>query len=159
MRVTIAAIGKLKDLERDLVVRYVTRFDAAGRALSLGPLRVIELGESRAQSTRERKDDEALRLIKAIAGCECSIALDEHGRTIDSPAFAAMLARKRDEGLAQIAFLIGGPDGHGQPVLETAAMTLSFGAMTLPHGLARIALAEQLYRAATIISGHPYHRS
>lgn len=159
MRICIAAVGKLKDLERDFVDRYVKRFDAAGRSLSLGPLRIVELGESRAQTAVERKNEESLRLLRTVEGCEFSIALDEGGHTMTSAAFAELLAKKRDQGVAHIGFLIGGPDGHGQPVRETARAMQSLSAMTMPHGLARIMLVEQLYRAATILAGHPYHRA
>ena len=78
---------------------------------------------------------------------------------MSSTAFAALMRRHRDQGRQGLAFLIGGPDGHGADVLNKAELTLSLGAMTLTHGLARVVLAEQLYRAATIIIGHPYHRS
>ncbi len=160
MRVTLAAIGRLKDgAERDLYARYAERFDAAGRALALGPLRLVELPESRAGSVAQRKADEAERLLKAAAGAELRIVLDEGGKQLASETFARELARRRDGGTEAVAILIGGPDGHGPDVLASATLRLSLGAMTLPHGLARVVLVEQLYRAATILSGHPYHRA
>lgn len=159
MRLIAAAVGRLKDAERDLYDRYAKRFDGAGRALGLGPLALFEIGESRAATAELRKADEAARLIKAAGSAEVTIALDETGRGFSSAEFARMLAARRDGGAQALAFLLGGPDGHGAPALETATLKLSLGPMTLPHGLARIVLAEQLYRAATILSGHPYHRA
>ena len=158
MRITIAAIGRLKDHEHDLVARYIERFDGVGRRLALGPLRIVELPESRAPAATGRKTDEAARLRTAIAAADVRVALDEGGSAISSRAFAERLAALRDEGFQHVAFQIGGPDGHADSVLNDARWRLSLGAMTLPHGIARIVLAEQLYRAATIIAGHPYHR-
>lgn len=160
MRIVVAAVGRLKDgAERELFTRYAERFDAAGRALALGPLRLAELPESRAATVALRKADEAERLGKAIGPAEIKIALDEGGKQLGSEAFARELARRRDGGVQTLAFLIGGPDGHGPEILTSATLKLSLGAMTLPHGLARVVLAEQLYRATTILSGHPYHRA
>ncbi len=158
MRLIVAAVGRLKDAERELFDRYAKRFDASGRSLGLGPLQLSEINESRAATADLRKDDEAQRLLKAASAAEVKVALDEGGRTVSSAAFARWLAEQRDGGAKAMAFLVGGPDGHGTAALDAAALKLSLGAMTLPHGLARIVLAEQLYRAATILSGHPYHR-
>ena len=96
--------------------------------------------------------------MKMVRGADAVIALDETGRMLTSPDFARLIAKLRDEGRKTTALLIGGADGLGRDVVDTAHLTLSFGAITLPHQLARIVLAEQLYRAATILSGHPYHR-
>jgi 23S rRNA (pseudouridine1915-N3)-methyltransferase len=159
MRLIIAAVGRLKDAERALYDRYAERFDASGRALGLGPIKLSEIGESRAATPELRKVDEAQRLVKAAGAAEVSVALDAGGRSLSSEAFARLLAGRRDGGVKAMAFLIGGPDGHGAAAVGSAKLTLSLGPMTLPHGLARIVLAEQLYRAATILSGHPYHRA
>lgn len=159
MRVLIAAVGKLKDdAERDMVARYAKRFDAQGRGLGLGPLEIVELPESRAATAEARKADEAQRLLKAASAATLKIALDAAGQAMTSEAFAARLAKETNAGIKTCALLIGGPDGHGSDVLAAAQLKLSLGAMTLPHGLARAVLAEQLYRAATILAGHPYHR-
>jgi 23S rRNA (pseudouridine1915-N3)-methyltransferase len=139
MRLIVAAVGRLKDAERELCERYVERFDAAGRALKLGPLKISEISESRAATAELRKADEAQRLLTAAMGADVTAALDGGARAL--------------------AFLIGGPDGHGKEALGAGRLRLSLGSMTLPHGLARIVLAEQLYRTATILSGHPYHRA
>lgn len=160
MRLLIAAVGKLKDdEERSIVARYTKRFDATGKSLALGPLEIIELPEGRASSADSRKADEATRLLKIASSADFTIALDVQGRSLTSEAFAKLLAKVRDGGAKSFALLIGGPDGHGADVLAYVNLKLSLGALTLPHGLARVVLSEQLYRAATIIAGHPYHRS
>lgn len=160
MRLLIAAVGKLKDgAERELYVRYADRLAAMQRQVALGPVEIIEFSESRAVSAPERQTEEAARLLKAVAQAEVIVVLHETGQSFTSAAFASWLRSTRDQGRQGVAFLIGGPDGHGQDVLNTAALKLSLGSMTLPHGLARVVLAEQLYRAATIIAGHPYHRA
>lgn len=159
MRLIVAAVGRLKDAERELCERYAKRFDAAGRSLGLGPLTITELNESRAANAEARKADEAVRLLKATAAASQKIVLDESGKALSSQAFAALIARQRDGGCKAMAFLIGGPDGHGAEASSGATLKLSLGPMTLPHGLARAVLVEQIYRAATILSGHPYHRA
>ncbi|MEI9899741.1 MAG: 23S rRNA (pseudouridine(1915)-N(3))-methyltransferase RlmH [Hyphomicrobium sp.] len=159
MRLIVAAVGRLKDAESELCARYAKRFDAAGRSLGLGPLTITELNESRAASAEARKADEAARLAKAASGSSQYVVLDEGGRALSSTAFATWIAQRRDGGCKGLAFLVGGPDGHGAEVASAAALKLSLGPMTLPHGLARAVLIEQLYRAATILSGHPYHRA
>lgn len=159
MRLIVAAVGRLKDAERELCERYAKRLDAAGRGLGLGPLSISEIGESRAAEATARKADEAVRLLKAASATEVRVALDEGGRALSSKALAQWIAQTRDGGCKALAFLIGGPDGHGPTALEGAALKLSLGPLTLPHGLARAVLIEQLYRAATILSGHPYHRA
>jgi len=159
MRLIVAAVGRLKDAERELCVRYAKRFDAAGRSLGLGPLTITELGESRAAGLEARKTDEAVRLLKATSAASQYVALDESGKALSSAAFATWIAQRRDGGCKGLAFLIGGPDGQGSEAIAGAALKLSLGAMTLPHGLARAVLIEQLYRAATILAGHPYHRT
>jgi 23S rRNA (pseudouridine1915-N3)-methyltransferase len=160
MRIAIAAIGKLKDAEeRAIVERYVKRFNATGKMLGFGALDIRDYPESRAASVAERKRDEAARLLKDIAPGDIAVALEPTGKSLTSEAFAAFLGDTRDRGTKSCIFLIGGPDGHGEAALSTAVLKLSLGALTLPHGLARVVLAEQLYRAATILSGHPYHRA
>ena len=160
MRVLIAAIGKLKDQEeRAIVARYAKRFDQTGKPLGLGPLSVTELPESRAASAEARIADEADRLTKAAAEAALIVALHIDGRTCRSEDFAALLKKHADSGAKSCAFLIGGPDGLGSAALDAAGLRLTLGPMTLPHGLARVVLTEQLYRAATILARHPYHRT
>lgn len=160
MRLIIAAIGRLKDgPDRDLADRYIKRLEQCGRTLRLAPIDIIELAEARGGNVDTRKADEASRLITKLNGVEYVVAMDEHGRSMTSPAFAELLAKRRDAGTGSMAFVIGGPDGHGPALIARANYQLTLGPMTLPHGLARIVLAEQLYRATTILSGHPYHRT
>lgn len=160
MRLSIVAVGRLKDgPERELYLKYAKRIDDAGRSVALGPLTLSELPEARQQSASQRQADEAARIVASAQGADFVVLLDEGGKSFGSDAFARLLASRRDEGRRSMAFLIGGPDGHGDGARQQAQLTLSLGPMTLPHGLARIVLAEQLYRAATILSGHPYHRA
>lgn len=158
MRLLICAVGRLKaGPERDLVARYVERLNASARSLALGPLDIVEIDESRARRPEDRKAEEAEKLL-AAAGAAQIVALDENGASPGSEAFAVKITGWRDGGTASLAFLIGGVDGHGDAIKSRAIMTLSFGKMTWPHQIVRVLLAEQLYRAATIIAGHPYHR-
>lgn len=160
MNLQIGAIGRLKDrAEVTLFERYQERLDAQGRSVALGPLTLAELPESRAATADLRRIDEADRLLNAVRGADFIVALEVTGSAFTSEKLAAWLARQRDEGARSIAFVIGGPDGHGPALLAAARLKLSLGAFTLPHGLARVVLAEQLYRSATILSGHPYHRA
>jgi 23S rRNA (pseudouridine1915-N3)-methyltransferase len=159
MRLVIAAVGRLKGgPERELYQRYAERIAPIGRTVGLGPLDLIEIAESRAGGPRARADDEAQRLLRKCHDAEFRIVLDERGKQLSSVAFANTIRDARDRGVGSAAFLIGGPDGHGSAVRDAADLLLSISPMTLPHGLARILLAEQLYRAVTILSGHPYHR-
>lgn len=160
MRLLIAAVGKLKQgPERELYTHYLGRAEALGRTLSLTPLTSVELPESRAASAPARQAAEAEALLGKVPTSHTLICLDPAGKTLSSEAFAGTLAKVRDRGAAGLAFLVGGADGLGQAVHESADLSLSFGPMTLPHGLARIVLAEQIYRALTILAGHPYHRA
>jgi 23S rRNA (pseudouridine1915-N3)-methyltransferase len=159
MRLAIIAVGRLKDgPERSLYSKYAKRFDDAGRAIALGPLTLAEITESRASGAPQRKADEAQRLLSGARDHDLTVVLDGAGKVFSSEAFATWIAARRDAGVSRLAFLIGGADGHGDDALARANLKLSLGAMTLPHGIARIVLAEQLYRAVTILSGHPYHR-
>lgn len=159
MRLVIAAIGRLKDgPERTLYARYADRVLAAGRGVALGPIELRELPEARDGNRDVRMRDEAERLVARSENPCWRILLDECGKAPTSQAFAQMLGELRDRGESSVAFLIGGPDGHGDGARAVARQVISLGPMTLPHGLARIVLAEQLYRAVTILSGHPYHR-
>ena len=160
MRIVIAAIGRLKDGgERELLDRYVGRIDSNARVSAIGPVTIHEFPESRSSDAASRKADEASRLLRIAGDADGLIALDEHGRATSSADFARLIGNHRDEGTKSLAFLIGGPDGHGDPVLAAAKLKLSLSAMTLPHGLARVVLAEQIYRTVTILTGHPYHRT
>lgn len=158
MRITVTAVGKLKQgPERELLSRYMERANGAGRSLGL-TFGMAETGEAADRSPDARKTREAADLTATIADGAAVIALDETGKSIDSRAFADLIARWRDEGRRDLAIVIGGPDGLSRPFTKAADATLSFGRMTWPHQMVRVMLAEQLYRATTILSGHPYHR-
>jgi 23S rRNA (pseudouridine1915-N3)-methyltransferase len=160
MRLLIAAVGRLKSgPERDLLDRYVERANAAGRAVSLTPLEIAEFAESQARRPADRMNEEWERLAAAIPKGTKRIVLDEKGRSLPSEDFAAKLASFRDQGASAAAFLIGGADGLPSEAKSGADLTISFGAATFPHQIVRILLAEQIYRAITILSGHPYHRA
>jgi 23S rRNA (pseudouridine1915-N3)-methyltransferase len=159
MRLVIAAVGRLKDgPDRALLDRYMKRLTVSGRGQSLIANAILEIPESRAETAGLRQVDEAQRLAKLVTGVDYTVVLDETGTSMTSRAFAHLLAGHRDRGIQSMAFVIGGPDGHDNGFRKTAQFKLSLGPMTLPHGLARIVLAEQLYRATTIMAGHPYHR-
>lgn len=160
MRLVIAAIGRLKDgAERELLERYRTRFEPIAKRLGFTPVSWLEFPESRAGSADKRCAEEGETLLKAARDAGFVVALDVAGKALSSEAFAKLLAHERDAGHKALAIVIGGPDGFGADVLAAAHLRFSLGAVTLPHALARIILAEQLYRAATILSGHPYHRA
>lgn len=158
MKLHLVAIGRLKEAaERELVERYRTRLEGLGRALGVGPLRISELPESRLASAAQRREDEAARLLSAVVRADAIWPLDEKGRPVASRELSTSIGQARDRGVTELALLIGGPDGHG-PAALAAGPPLSLGRLTLPHGLARVVLAEQLYRAVTLLAGHPYHR-
>ena len=160
MRVVIAAVGRLKDgPERLLFEKYRDRFEVSGRRLGLTPVLWGEIAESQAASALKRKSQEQAGLMKLIGNAETLIALDAAGKAVSSEGLAHLLARIRDDGSKALAFAVGGPDGLAADLMAAARHRLSFGAITLPHQLARIVLAEQLYRATTILAGHPYHRA
>ena len=160
MRVVIAAVGRLKDgPERVLFEKYRDRFAAAGRRLGFFPVECGEAPESQAARVDKSRTDEAAALRRLTRDAETVIALHEAGKACTSAGFAQLLGNIRDGGSKGLAFTIGGPDGLAADILAEAHHKLSFGAITLPHQLARIVLAEQLYRAATILAGHPYHRA
>lgn len=152
MKLTIACIGRAgRGPERDLYEHY------AGRIR--WPLTLRELEEKKKLPPAELVRREGELLLGAVPDRAVLVALDRRGKVVDSEAFAQRLARWRDDGVADVAFLIGGADGHGEPLLQKASLVLSFGAMTWPHLLARAMLAEQIYRAQQLLAGHPYHRA
>jgi 23S rRNA (pseudouridine1915-N3)-methyltransferase len=160
MKIAVHAVGRMKaGPDKELSDRYFDRFAKSGPAIGLEFAGVIEMPESRAQGVNERKREEAQKLQAQLASGAALILLDERGKNISSEDLAERIGRLRDGGQKSVVIAIGGPDGHDPTLRETAALTLSFGALTWPHQLVRIMLAEQLYRVATILSGHPYHRA
>ena len=155
MRVHICAVGRLRrGPELDLIDDYAARFERTGRTLGLGPLTITEVEDRKGGGVSA----EAALLERAIPGGAAICVLDERGEIPTSRQFAARLARWRDHGRADAAFVIGGADGVNAGLRDRADMVLSFGRMVWPHMLVRAMLAEQLYRAAGILAGTPYHR-
>jgi 23S rRNA (pseudouridine1915-N3)-methyltransferase len=159
MRLVVAAIGRLKDgPERELAERYRKRADQAGRRLGFRDVEAVEIRESRAQEVGKRMIEESIALQSLIPEKSVIIILDERGESLDSATLANRLGRWRDDGRPATVFIIGGDDGLAPALRDKASLKLAFGTATWPHQLVRIMLAEQLYRATTILSGHPYHR-
>jgi 23S rRNA (pseudouridine1915-N3)-methyltransferase len=160
MRLLVISIGRLKQgPERELAERYRERFDDIGRKLGFRGLEVIELTESRARDAPTRIAEEATAISALIPEKSVLVSLDEHGSSIDSATFARHLGRWRDDSVANNVFVIGGPDGLSPDLRRKAKLTIAFGSATWPHQMVRIMLLEQIYRAATILAGHPYHRA
>ena len=156
MRVHLIAVGRLRaGPERDLVEDYFQRFDRTGRPLGLGPVVEHEVEDKKNLGMAAEAD----LLARAVPSGAVLVTLDERGKLMSSPEFAAMLARWRDGGRQDVAFVIGGADGIDPILRAKADASVSFGAMVWPHMLVRVMLAEQLYRAATILGGGPYHRA
>jgi 23S rRNA (pseudouridine1915-N3)-methyltransferase len=159
VRLSVIAVGRLKSgPERELVERYRGRIEGLRRGLGLGGFDLVELPESRARREADRMSDEA-RAILDRAGPSVLVAFDERGRSPSSEAFSETLKTWRDGGRPGVACVIGGPDGLDPVLRQRADLIVSFGALTLPHQIVRVLVVEQLYRALTIIAGHPYHRA
>ena len=155
MRLQVLAIGKLKaGPEKTIADEYKLRLEGLGRKAGITKLTVNDYAESQAQTAAQRMDDES----KLLATKASTIVLDERGKPLSSEDFAKLLQRHLDQGTQELAFLIGGPDGHAPQTRQNAGQLLSFGSMTWPHRLARVMLFEQIYRAVTILVNHPYHR-
>lgn len=156
MRVHICAVGRLRQgPERDLYDDYLTRFDRTGRALALGPAQLTEVEDKKGGGMSA----ESALLQRAIPDGALICTMDERGKVMSSPAFAQQLGSWRDQGRQDVAFVIGGADGIDPALKAQADASLSFGKMVWPHMLVRVMLAEQLYRAASILAGSPYHRA
>ncbi|MGZ2259351.1 23S rRNA (pseudouridine(1915)-N(3))-methyltransferase RlmH [Roseobacter sp. A03A-229] len=155
MRVHIVAVGRLRSgPQKDLIDDYLTRFDRTGRGLGLGPARVVEVDDRKGGGMA----GEAELIRRALPEGAVVVALDERGRMESSPEFAQRIAGWRDAGRGDLALVIGGADGIDPGLRAEADVALSFGKMVWPHMLVRVMLAEQLYRAASILAGAPYHR-
>ncbi len=152
----LCAVGRLRTgPERDLIADYTQRFDRTGRALGLGPLTEHEVEDKK----NAGMGAEAELLARAVPAGAVLVTLDERGKLLTSPEFAAQLGRWRDAGRQDVAFVIGGADGIDPTLRARADFSISFGQMVWPHMLVRVMLTEQLYRAANILSGGPYHRA
>lgn len=160
MRLVLIGVGRLKSgPERDLAGRYLTRLSASARSAGLTGVDLREIDESRERRPDDRKAEEARAIVAALPAGAVAAALDERGAAMPSAAFAGRIGKARDCGAPVFALVIGGPDGLDAAFRQSCALTIAFGAMTWPHQLVRVMAAEQLYRAVTILTGHPYHRA
>ncbi len=160
MRIIIAAVGRLKrGPETELAERYLKRAEQTGRNLGWRSIEVVEIRESRADDAARRMLEESIALANIIPDGALTVLFDERGKNLGSAGFAQQLAEWRAADRAALVFMIGGADGLAPSLRDKAKLTLSLGAATWPHQIVRVLLLEQLYRAATILTGHPYHRS
>lgn len=159
MRVLLLAVGRMKKgPETELMQRYAKRAEQAGRQIGLRGIEIIEIRESRADDAGKRMIEESIALANVIPDGAITVMLDERGESLGSADFAGHVRKWRDGGVPAAVFIIGGPDGLAQTLRDKARLKLAFGAATWPHQMVRIMLLEQIYRAITILSGHPYHR-
>ena len=160
MRLTIAAVGRSRESpEQALTDHHIERARGFAPKLGISKLEVLIVDTSRAATPDARMTEEADKLGKKLPAGAHLIALDEAGRTMTSEAFAKRLRQLADLGVRDLVFIIGGPDGLATGLRDGAAERLAFGPQTWPHLLVRAMLAEQIYRAFAILSGHPYHRA
>ena len=160
MRLTIAAVGRSREApEQTLCELYCERARLLAPKLGFSKLDLIIVDISRAATPDGRMKDEAEKLTGKLTAGAHRIALDEAGRAMSSETFAHHLRRLGESGGRDLAFLIGGPDGLAPSLRDSANERLAFGPQTWPHLLVRAMLAEQIYRALAILSGHPYHRA
>jgi len=153
LRITLLCVGRLGAAPEAALARdWAARAGATGRSHGLGPIDIVEV-----EARKPGKAAEAEALLERTRDARL-IACDEHGQALGSRAFAALLERLRDDGVRRLVFAIGGADGLGDAVLAAASERLAFGPQTWPHALVRAMLAEQIYRAASIMAGGPYHR-
>lgn len=159
MRVVVAAVGRLKSgPEQELVARYADRTKKSGKPVGITSLELVEIPESRANNSDQRKDEEAETLLAKLGPNPHIFAFDERGKNGSSPEFAREIKAALDAGNGELVFIIGGPDGLAQSMRDKAKQIVSFGKLTMPHQLVRVLVLEQIYRATTILTNHPYHR-
>ena len=160
MKISVHAVGRMKaGPEKLLADRYFERFAKSGPPVGLEFSGVVEIAEGRAQTANERRREEGQKLQTHLQQGTALILLDERGKSFSSEDFAGRIGLLRDGGRRALVIAIGGADGHDQSLRDQAELVMSFGLLTWPHQLVRVMLGEQLYRVATILSGHPYHRA
>jgi 23S rRNA (pseudouridine1915-N3)-methyltransferase len=160
MRIVVAAIGRLKQgPERELAERYRKRATDAGRRAGLNAVDIVEIKESRAGDAARRTLEESIAVANLIPERAITVILDARGESLSSEAFAGRLHEWRQQDKPAVVFIIGAADGLAPSLKEKASLAIAFGVATWPHQLIRIMLLEQLYRAVTILAGHPYHRA
>jgi len=159
MRIVVAAVGRLKQgPERELAERFRKRAADAGRSAGLNSFDIVEIRESRAGDAERRRLEESIAIANVIPDRAVTVIMDERGENVTSSAFAGKLQAWRSQDRPAVVFIIGAADGLAPGLRQKAGLAVSFGAATWPHQLVRIMLLEQLYRAVTILAGHPYHR-
>ena len=159
MRIVVVAVGRMKQgPERELAERFRKRAATSGRSAGLQEFDLIEIKESRAGEPQRRMLEESIAIANIIPERAVTVVLDERGESMNSASFAGRLQGWRSEDRPAAVFIVGGADGLATSLRQNAHLRLAFGATTWPHQLVRIMLLEQLYRAVTILTGHPYHR-
>jgi 23S rRNA (pseudouridine1915-N3)-methyltransferase len=159
MRIVVVAVGRLKQgPERELAERFRKRAADAGRGVGLNSFDIVEIKESRAGDAARRMLEESIAIANVIPERAVTVIMDERGESLSSGAFAGRLQGWRTQDKPAVVFIIGAADGLAPSLREKASLAIAFGAATWPHQLVRIMLLEQLYRAVTILAGHPYHR-
>lgn len=159
MHVILAAIGRLKKgPEQELVARYAARLSKTGRAIGISEFSTFEFAESRASTAELRKAEEAEMLLSRLPNGYNIFAFDERGTMPTSRKFASYVSSELDTGTSALALIIGGPDGLHDSVRQKAKKIIALGGVTYPHQIVRILVLEQMYRATTILTNHPYHR-
>ena len=154
MRITLLCVGKLKSgPERDLVDDYLGRAQRLAPGLGLRGILEVEVTDGGG------RDREATNLLGKLPKGGMAVRLDEHGPAWSSTELSNRIAVWRDQGVSDLTFLIGGAEGYGASVIDAVPQTLAFGPQTWPHRLVRVMLAEQVYRAATLLAGTPYHKA
>jgi 23S rRNA (pseudouridine1915-N3)-methyltransferase len=160
MRIVVAAVGRLKrGPETELAERYRARAAQSGRLLGLRAVEIVEIRESRADDAGKRMLEESIALANIIPQGAAVALLDSRGDNLDSTGLASQISTWRNQDRPAAVFIIGGPDGLSASLQDKAELRIAFGTVTWPHQLVRVMLLEQLYRAATILTGHPYHRA
>jgi len=160
MRIAIAAIGKMKSgPEKLLAEEYITRIPPLGKKAGITALKIADWSESQKPDAAQRMAEEAGQLWSAVPSGAFVIALDERGKSLTSQALSAKICKLAEQGVGDLIFLLGGPDGHAAETRQKAGELLALGPMTWPHRLARVMLLEQIYRSVTILVNHPYHRA
>jgi 23S rRNA (pseudouridine1915-N3)-methyltransferase len=156
MKIHLCVVGKLRNSpEKDLIDDYLNRFEKIGRSYGLGPVSVNEVEDKK----NGGMSNEAILLQRIIPKGAVIIALDERGEVVSSPNFSEKLITYVNNNVSDLAIIIGGADGIDSKLREKADFKVSFGKMVWPHALVRVMIAEQLYRAASILAGSPYHRT
>lgn len=159
MRLRVIAVGRMKGPEADLCTRYFVRARDLGKSLGFHDVQMTEVRESAASSPDARKMDEMRSIFTHVPEGAFIVCLDESGQNLSSQKFANTVQNWREQGVRDVVFVIGGADGLDHALRDKARLTLAYGAATWPHQMVRAMVFEQIYRAMTVLAGHPYHRA